>query len=599
MSETMPRISVSSGSTLANRTGSWKYIRPMYSDGVAPCNARCPTGVDVAGYMNLLREGRISEAADLLLRENPMPAVTGRVCHHPCEGACNRAQYDDAVAVHLVERDIGDRILAGPPPILPRTRAERVAVVGSGPAGLACAYHLTRLGYGVTVFDDAAEPGGMLRQGIPAYRLPRDVLDRQIAWFRSAGIEFRSGVRIAGANGHAQLFGFDAVFVATGAHRGKPLGIPGEDGAGVRAGLEFLKAVNRGERPDIGRHVVIVGGGNTAMDCARTALRLGATPLVVYRRTRSEMPAIATEVEEALREGIAFEFLANPRAFHHDDGRLVAVECERMVLGEPDASGRRRPVVSDEPPFVVPADTVLMAIGEDAELDVLPQELAVRNGGIAIDELGATHAPRVWAGGDAAGVERTVSDALGSGKAAALGIDRALREQAGEQTARFADVAELRWSGGALSMSRWRGDDPVRRTQPRNDVVGFASLNTAHYAPVPRHREHVAGESGGVDAAAKGNGTMDAASDVVVGRLDFSEVNLGLAPLEALDEARRCFNCAVCNQCELCVIFCPDVAITRQPDGLGFDIDMNYCKGCGVCALECPRGAIVMMREER
>lgn len=574
-----PHISVSRTSTRANRTGSWKYMRPQYSDGVAPCNARCPTGIDVAGYMSLLREGHTADAQDLLLRENPMPAVTGRVCHHPCESVCNRAQFDGAVAVHLVERDLGDRILAAPPPTLLRTHDERIAVIGSGPAGLACAWHLARLGYGVTVFEEAAEAGGMLRQGIPAYRLPRDVLDRQIDWYRGAGIEIRCNERVAGAAGRELLDSYAAVFIGTGAHRGRPLGIDGEDGPGVQAGLEFLKAANRGERPDIGRRVVIVGGGNTALDCARTALRLGATPLVVYRRTRQEMPAIATEIEEAEREGIAFQFLANPRAFRRDGGHLTGVECERMVLGEPDASGRRRPVASGSDTFVVPADTVLTAIGEDADLDAVPDHTAVSNGSIAIDELGMTGAPGVWAGGDAGGLERTVADALGSGKAAAVGIDRALRMQTGRPVPALDGVAELRWSSGNISMSRWRGDDPVQRTEPRNEVVGFASLNMAHFAPAARHVERI-------------GAVADAA-------LDFSEVSLGLAPLDVLAEARRCFNCAVCNQCELCVIFCPDVAITRQPDGKRFDIDLDYCKGCGVCALECPRGAIVMTREGR
>jgi NADPH-dependent glutamate synthase beta subunit-like oxidoreductase len=571
-----PLIAVSNRSTLVNRTGSWKYIRPQYRDGVAPCNARCPTGVDVEGYMNLLREGRTAEAAELLLRENPIPAITGRVCHHPCEASCNRAQFDEPVAIHLVERELGDRVLAAPPPVFARTRPERIAVVGSGPAGLACAYHLARLGYGVTVLDEAAEAGGMLRQGIPSYRLPRAVLDRQIEWLRGAGIEFQCNTRVEGEAGRALLEDYDAVFLAPGAHRGKPLGTADEDGPGVVAGLEFLKAVNRGERPEIGTRVVVVGGGNTALDCARTALRLGAAPTVVYRRTRHEMPAIPAEVEEALHEGIAFEFLANPRAFHRRDGRLIGVECERMELGEPDASGRRRPVVAEHGAFSIPVDTVFTAIGEDAELDVLPGEIRAERGSLVVDELGATDTAGFFAGGDAAGSERTVADALGSGKAAALGIDRALRTRAGAPP-EDVDLPALRWAGtGSISMTRHLGDDPVQRTAPANELVDFDALNMAHFEHAPRH---AAGWAAGDGAPG------------------FEEVNLGLDAQAALLEARRCFNCGVCNQCELCLIFCPDVAITRQQDGPGFDIDLNYCKGCGVCAIECPRGAIVMTRE--
>ncbi|HSJ24573.1 MAG TPA: FAD-dependent oxidoreductase [Longimicrobiales bacterium] len=581
-----PLISVSRASTLANRTGSWKYIMPTYRDGVAPCNARCPTGVDVEGYMELLRQDRVDEAVDLLLRENPMPAVTGRVCHHPCEAACNRGHFDEAVAVHLVERELGDRALAEPPP-LPATRREgRVAVVGSGPAGLACAYHLTLLGYTVTVLEAEAEAGGMLRQGIPSYRLPRTVLDRQLAWYRAMGIEIRCGERIDAAAADSLLAEYDAVFLAPGAHRGRPLGAAGEVGPGVVPGLEFLRAVNAGARPDIGRHVAIVGGGNTAMDCARTAQRLGARATVIYRRTREDMPAIASEIAEAEAEGVVFEFLANPRAFHRAHDRLIAVECDRMAQGEPDASGRRRAVVAEHGAFSMYVDTLLTAIGEDAVLDCLPSAVPVTNGTIPADELGATPATGTWAGGDAAGVERTVADALGSGKAAAMDIDRALRARRGVDV--VLDAPSLRWAGGAMSMSRWRGDDPVQRTAPANDVVAFDALNPVHFTHLPRHREHPdAGQHGGAAPDGSNGGS---------GGYGFAEVNPGLASAEALAEARRCFNCGVCNACELCLMFCPDAAIARTADGR-FSIDLDHCKGCGVCARECPRGAIVMTRE--
>jgi 2-oxoacid:acceptor oxidoreductase delta subunit (pyruvate/2-ketoisovalerate family) len=564
-----PLISMSRTSTAQNRTGSWKYIRPQYRDGVAPCNRACPAGVDVEGYMNLLREGRLDEALDLLLRENPMPAITGRVCHHPCETRCNRRDFDEAVAVHSVERALGDEFLSRPhPPAPPRVHPERVAVVGAGPAGLSCAYHLSRLGYGVTVYDEAAEAGGLLRQGIPAYRLPREVLDRQIERIASMGVDIRTGVRLAGAEAQGELDGYDAVFYATGAHRGKPMGVEGEDGPGIVAGLEFLKAVNRGERPDLGRRVAVIGGGNTAMDCARTALRLGAEPVVVYRRTRAEMPAIPQEVDEALREGIEFVFLAAPSGFRWEDGRLVEMRVTRMELGEPDASGRRRPVPVPDGDYTIPVDTVLTAIGEDAELDVLPESLPRHWGAIKVDELGTAGGRTTFAGGDLAGAERTVADALGSGKRAAMGIDRLFR---GDGTERGIDC--LRWGGdGQVSMSRWRDDDPVRRTDPTNDVVDVESLQLAHFRREARQKEAWREE------------------------VDFSEVNLGIDMDRAMAEARRCFNCGVCNDCELCLILCPDVAIRRREGG-GFEIDLDHCKGCGVCAEECPRGAIVMTRE--
>ena len=283
-------ISVSSTTTLVNRTGSWKYIRPVYHDRVAPCNERCPVGIDIEGYMNLLREDRIDEAVDLLLRENPIPAVTGRVCDHPCEQACNRAGLDGAVAVHAVERMLGDRALERPYTPAPLKQREQVGVVGSGPAGIGCAYHLARLGYEVTVFEAAREPGGMLRLGIPEYRLPRAILDRQIERLRELGIKFVCDVRLGQDLQWNVLSWFDAVFMAPGAHLPRQLGIPGEDHARVRQGLDFLADVNDGQRPGIGRHVLVIGGGNTAMDCARTARRLGAAATVMYRRRRAEMP---------------------------------------------------------------------------------------------------------------------------------------------------------------------------------------------------------------------------------------------------------------------------------------------------------------------
>jgi 2-oxoacid:acceptor oxidoreductase delta subunit (pyruvate/2-ketoisovalerate family) len=567
-----PRISVSRTSTLENRTGAWKYIRPLYRDGVAPCNQACPAGVDVEGYLNLLRQDRIDEALDLLLRENPMPAVTGRVCHHPCEIGCNRRHLDDAIAVHAIERAMGDRDLArSDPPPPHRVHPEAVAIVGAGPAGLSAAYHLVRLGYGVTVYDEAEKPGGMLRQGIPAYRLPREVLDRQIQRIASMGVEFRTGIRLEGDLGRRELRGYDAVLLATGAHRSRPLGVPGADGPGIMPGLEFLKAVNRGERPDIGHRVAVIGGGNTAMDCARTALRLGSDPVVVYRRTREEMPAIATEIDEAMAEGIELVFLAAPESFHHQGGRLRGMHLTRMELGEPDETGRRRPVPLHDGGFALEVDTVLVATGEEIEPDVLPEELGRERGAVEVDELGATGMPTFFAGGDLAGTERTVADALGSGKRAAMGIDRHFRGLAGESRAR--DVDALRWGRGNVSMSRWRGDDPVRRANPTNEVVDIEALQTAHFAPAPRPAERWR-----------------------AGPMDFGEVNLGIDFQEALAEAKRCFNCGVCNDCEVCLIFCPDAAIRRRPEG-GFEVDLDYCKGCGICAEECPRGAIVMTRE--
>lgn len=574
----VPAVAVSQTSTLATRTGSWKYIRPVYHDRVAPCNEGCPVGIDIVGYMNLLRVGRVEEARDLLLRENPMPGVTGRVCHHPCEASCNRRHLDQAVSIHAVERMLGDLVLDRPARRPTPTRSASVAVVGSGPAGLACAYHLARLGYPVTVFEAATEPGGMLRLGIPEYRLPRSVLQREIDRIRAHGVEIACSRQVGADLPWASLLtDFAAVFIATGAHRSTALGVAGENGPGVQAGLEFLKRVNRGERPDLGRRVVVVGGGNTAIDCARTALRLGAAALLLYRRTRAEMPAIPEEVEEAEREGVEFAFLAAPVAFHTEQGLLRAVECIRMRLGPPDESGRRRPVPLPDERFSVPADTVLTAIGEDTDVQALPDVVERRGSRVTVNELGATSRAAVFAGGDLTDEPRTVAHALGAGKRAAIGIDRYLRAAAGESL-NGAEAGALRYGPrGNLSMSRWRRDDPIDRVAPVNEVVGFEALNTSHFFTVPSRR--------------------DTRLVITASRGGFAEVNRGLTRECALAEARRCLNCGVCNRCELCLIFCPDLAISRRADGAGYDIALDYCKGCGVCVAECPRGAIVMTRE--
>lgn len=569
-------LAVSQTSTLASRTGSWKYIRPVYQDRVAPCCESCPVGIDVEGYLNLLREGRVEDACDVLVRENPMPAVTGRVCHHPCETTCNRRQFDEGVSVHAIERALGDHVLETVPAKAPRKSCASVGIVGSGPAGLACAYHVARLGYSVTVFEAAREAGGMLRLGIPEYRLPREVLDKQIEWIRAQGVTIECGTRIGTDVPWWSLLGsFDAVFLSMGAQQSKPLGVPGEGLGGVQSGLAFLREVNGGARPQLGRRVVVVGGGNTAMDCARTALRLGSEATVLYRRTRAEMPAIADEVEEAEREGVQFVFLAAPVRLLSANGRVSAIDCQRMELGPPDDSGRRAPVPIANDRFTLQADTVLSAIGESPELDALPAEIERVAAGMLTDEYGGTTRAAVFAGGDAARQPRTVADALGAGKRAAIGIDQYLR-LVGGRALEGPGTAALRYGRrGNLSITAWRSDDPISRTAPVNEVVTYEELNTNHFLHAPRRRD------GRLDAPANGR--------------RFAEVNLGLDLEAALEEARRCFNCGVCNRCDVCLVFCPDVAISRSNGG--YAVALDYCKGCGVCAVECPRGAIAMTRE--
>jgi NADPH-dependent glutamate synthase beta subunit-like oxidoreductase len=592
-----PAIAVSDRSTRANRTGSWKYIRPIYQDKVAPCNQACPAGIDIEASMNLVREGRVEDAVDLLLRENPFPATTGRVCNRHCERACNRASFDEAVSIRAVERVLGELALQRPLPApAPRTRTETVGIVGAGPAGLSAAYHLARLGYGVTVYEADDEPGGVLRYGIPEYRLPRSIVMGEIERIAALGVEIRRGVRVGREVSFEELRKHDAVLVATGAHCSRPLDIEGAGLAGVRPGLAFLAELNRGLRPAVGKRVVVLGGDSTAIECACAALRLGASVRLVHRGGREDLSACVDEVQEAACEGVQFELHAAATALlaASPAGDPAAMEGVEASFGESEGGGAPARVASvrcvrlaaaedSRPPAEVPgstffleADTVLVALGEQSELGVLPAAMERAAGAVRTDALGATGDGRLFACGDLLGGPRTVAAAIGSGKRAAIAIDHRLRTAAGEST-RPPDLAALRLGPeGNVSMTRWRADDPVRRAEPINAVVAYDQLNTAHFAHVPRFRDRY----------------MTAEWT----RRTFREANLGLTRDEGVAEACRCFNCGVCNSCEVCLIFCPDAAITRASDG-GFHLSYKYCKGCGVCAAECPRCAMTMTRE--
>lgn len=530
----MPLTAISLGEMSFNKTGSWRYLRPLYGERLAPCREACPAGTDLPRVLSLISDGKFIEAYSLIKQENPLPGVCGRVCYHPCETACNRGKFDEAVSIQALERFVSDCFFEERPKLRLNDGAKspktgKVAIVGSGPAGLACAYFLAREGIQATIYEAESEPGGMLRVGIPKYRLPRDVLDREIEEITRLGVEFKTGVRVGRDLELEELKReYDAVFIATGAHRSRPLKIPGEDEPGVRAGLEFLKAVNAGQPPEIGKRVLVIGGGNTAIDAVRTALRLGASPTIVYRRTRAEMPAVPDEIEEAEHEGIELVFLAAPRSIRRA-GEKLEVEFIRMELGEPDESGRRRPVPIPGSEFTLEADALLKAIGEEPELPSLPKG---REG--------------LFIGGDAKTGPSTVVEAIASGKRAAYEIARRLLQ-------------------GKLEAPK-----------PPTEKIAFEALNLDYFAPLAR---------------------TDPPRLAVDQRIrSFSEV-VGPLPLEgAVKEAGRCFSCGVCNCCDNCLVFCPDVAITRMNGA--YKVNLDFCKGCGICAQECPRGAISLVEEE-
>ncbi len=563
----LPPMSISSEGTQASKTGTWRYLTPAYLDKLAPCNEACPAGEDVEAAMVLAGQEDYLEAWGKITQENPLPRVCGRVCFHPCEGSCNRKEFDEATSINALERFLGDQAFQSGKrfPSPKEKKKEKVAIIGSGPAGLSCAYHLASLGYGVTLFEAQPQLGGVLRYGIPSYRLPKEVLDQEIDNILSLGVEAKTGASVGTEVKWEELRKFDAVFVAAGAWKSLPLKIPGEDAAGVMSGLEFLQKVNSGQAVDLGQRVAIIGGGNTAMDAARSALRLGAKPLVIYRRTREEMPAWEEEVAETAEENIEFIFLSSPVKILTEDGKVTGIECLKNLLGPPGKDGRREPRPVEGSNFTLPVDAVISAIGETPDFSFLPDELRKSAASLPVDGTGATVLRGVFAGGDIIAQPRTVSYAIGSGKKAAMAIDATLQGKNVAEALRAASWGEK----GSLSMARYRkgGADGIAQ-----EVVRFSELNPAYFKRQSRkpkeklsHSRRTAG---------------------------FSEVNLALSPASALYEAKRCFNCGVCNLCHNCFIYCPDLAISARPDKQGYDINYDYCKGCCICVEECPRGAI-------
>ncbi len=549
----LPITPASLGKMTINKTASWRNAEPYYEEKAPPCNMNCPAGTDVVEFLHLLGEGNYEAGWELILNTNPFPGICGRVCPHPCERECNRGHLGGRVNVHMLERFLADanfeRKLS--PKFIESKKKQSVGIIGAGPAGLSCAYQLARRGYPVTVYEALPEAGGMMRLGIPDYRLPKEILKHEIDYILAHGVELRLNTRVGKDLPFDQLRKkHQAVFIATGLHLSRSLGAEGQELEEVIPGIEVLRKVAFKDDISLGDRLVVVGGGNTAMDVARSVMRMGSKPRVVYRRSREEMPAIAEEIEDLLQEGIPIDFLTLPVKVHANErGGTLKVECIRMNLGEPDASGRRQPVPVPGSNFDIEADMVITAIGEQPDLRFLPSDIQAESWGILVDSYGRTNVSGIYAGGDTANGEGTVTHAVGRGRQTAIAIDAYLQEK---------DLPPCE------EIERYLVDRS-------RHMVTWEEMNPVYF----NLEERI--EPRGLDISQRVK--------------NFEEVYSGLTELEALKEAQRCFSCGTCPSCDNCLIFCPDAAISRLEGGR-YKINFDYCKGCGICVSECPRNSI-------
>jgi 2-oxoacid:acceptor oxidoreductase delta subunit (pyruvate/2-ketoisovalerate family) len=534
-------ISLDVGTSLANLTGSWRTSRPVYVDRLPPCNNACPAGENIQAWLYHAESGDYEAAWRTLTADNPLPAVMGRVCYHPCENACNRAQVDEAVGINSVERFLGDEAIRNgwrfAPPLA--DSGKRVLVVGAGPSGLSAAYHLRRMGHAVEIHEAGPFAGGMMRFGIPKYRLPRDVLDAEINRIADLGVVMKLNTKVDRVVESMRVGRFDAAFLAVGAHIGKRSFIPAGSAAKILDAVSLLRSMEGEDKPLLGRRVVVYGGGNTAIDVARTAKRLGATEaIIVYRRTRDRMPAHDFEVEEALQEGIMMKWLSTIKRV--DEGVLTV---EKMQL---DEKGFPQPTGEFE---TLETDSLVLALGQDVDLSLLDgvPGLVINDGVVQVAANMMTGYAGIFAGGDMVPSERTVTVAVGHGKKAARYIDA--------------------WLHGA-----------VYAPPEKHEVASIDKLNAWYYADAPK--------------------TVRPMLEIARRQSTFEEVQGGLDETNALYEARRCLSCGNCFECDNCYGVCPDNAVIKLGPGQRFQFNYDYCKGCGVCAQECPCGAIAMVPEE-
>jgi NADPH-dependent glutamate synthase beta subunit-like oxidoreductase len=568
----MPRTHLS---TLGNKTGSWRFARPRYDEKTSPCSAACPAGEDIARIEMLATQGLFKEAWEMILLENPFPSVCGRVCFHPCEDLCNRREFDAAVAIHSLERFLADTAIRyGIKPDLEKkpSRKQKIAVVGAGPAGLSAAWFLTLLGYSCRVFEASAEAGGILRWGIPAYRLPLTALRHDIHQIEAQGVSILTESPVTAEVLETLKKDFDAVFMGCGHGRGMAMHVPGEHLTGVAEGLDFLRQIREGQAPACQGVSAVIGGGNTAVDVARSIVRLGGKALLLYRRRRRDMPAFDPEVEMALEEGVELQELLAPVTVAKEGEKILLTLQEMMIAGEENSRGR---IVPDHGKIrQIPVDRVFKAIGAQTlevwhEPDPAYQEM-LRLSHTVLESRG-TGAVMVF-GGDLTNATKSVVHAIASGKQAAMALDALFQEGIGGVVPKL-EACQV-GDGRSLSMEVYLGG---QRRLRNPHVVRYGEINTDHFQFSPR---------------------------ITQPRLlreerarSFEEIDLKISAQLAMKEAERCFNCGLCNQCDNCYIYCPDTSVILERNPQGRHIDYDYCKGCGLCVVECPRNAMSLGEE--
>ena len=567
----------SSISTAVNKTGSWRFFHPKYEEKTAPCSAACPVGQDIARIEMLASRGLLEDAWRTILDENPFPAVCGRVCFHPCESACNRTSMDDPIAIHNLERFLGDAAITEKTQsdlnTLPST-GKKVAIAGAGPAGLAAAYFLARLGYGCDVFEAASKPGGLLRWGIPAYRLPRDILDHEIRRIKNSGVNIHCETPITQRLLENIQKEYDALFIGCGYGRSINLKIEGGDLA--RDGLGFLNRLHRDEKMSFDGTAAIIGGGNTAIDVARCLARRGAAPLVVYRRRIQDMPAFEPEVAMAVEEGVRImELVAPIRIRESSAGSSVSlpgyeVTLQKMKVSKKEISGRTRVIPDGDNTKTISVQSIFVAIGADADaLWQFPESNGSENLALSHCRFVGQNLPLIF-GGDLTSPVKSVADAIASGKQAAMALDTYFEHGTDAIEERLADCRI--GAGPALSMDVYLGKDRKNRTA---HIVSCDEIVSDYFQPAARSIPSI----------------LDAGQRI----RSFTEIESTLDKTTATEEAARCFNCGICNSCDYCRLYCPEMAVMVEKAQRS--INMDYCKGCGVCATECPRNAMALEEE--